>query len=213
MSESTEQKLHDLEAEFGLSASEILDIINQRNRCKIAVRGAVAEAHLNRYLKNLYVQGIIEVFEDFDRDSYPDCSVTFASQTFLIECKNVEKEKRPGSPITIDFQRTRNQKDDPSGRFYSPDEFDIVAACLWNRTKEWKFRFAATGSLPGHLRYLNRISNHVTIDTGQLLPEVKQVWFSYLPDLLQLLISEDGQRTRSKLPSNRFLEREREEPI
>jgi hypothetical protein len=31
-------QLHELEREFGLPAREILDVINRRNRCKIAVR-------------------------------------------------------------------------------------------------------------------------------------------------------------------------------
>ena len=46
--------LEALEDEFGLPALEILDIINRRNRCKIAVRGAIAEAHLLRHLRRHY---------------------------------------------------------------------------------------------------------------------------------------------------------------
>ncbi|HEY1350495.1 MAG TPA: hypothetical protein VGF67_12805 [Ktedonobacteraceae bacterium] len=188
MNEPIERKLHDLEVEFGLSASEILDSINRRNRCKIAVRGAIAEAHLYRYLKDLSDKGLIDAFEDFDQDGHPDCSVTFASHTFLIECKNAEKEQHPASRITIDFQRTRNQKADPSGRFYSPDEFDIVAACLWNRTREWRFCFAATRSLPTHPHYPHRLSNHVLVDSGDLVSETQRIWLHSLPDLLKRLV-------------------------
>jgi hypothetical protein len=147
------RELHELEREFGLNAVEILDVINNRNRCKIAVRGAIAEAHLLRHLRELESAAVIERFEDYDIDGFPDCRAYYRGRSFLIECKNVEKPKprkrAPESdPVTIDFQRTRNPIDKPWERFYLPDEFQIVAACLWNRTGIWNSRFAATADLP-----------------------------------------------------------------
>ena len=43
-------KRHDLERQFELSADEILEIIGQRNRLSVAVRGGVAERHLEKCL-------------------------------------------------------------------------------------------------------------------------------------------------------------------
>jgi hypothetical protein len=94
-----EDQLHVLEREFNLPANEILDIINRRNRCKIAVRGAIAEAFLIRYLRALRAARTIDDFEDFDKDGYPDCRVDIDGRSFFVECKNVEKlkeTKRPG---------------------------------------------------------------------------------------------------------------------
>jgi hypothetical protein len=49
MTDKEEKLLHALEREFGLPAEQILDVINRRNRCKIAVRGAIAEWYLHQY--------------------------------------------------------------------------------------------------------------------------------------------------------------------
>jgi hypothetical protein len=181
-------ELHALEREFGLPAAEILDTINRRNRCKIAVRGAIAETHLLRYLRTLVASGAIERFEDFDRDGYPDCRVDYAGRSFLVECKNVQKLDRPEGlravPIRIDFQRTRNPIDRKWERYYLPDEFQIVAACLWNRTGRWEYRFAATADLPRHPQYPDRLA---TSQTVQL--EEGPLWTASLPRLLERLVA------------------------
>lgn len=175
-------QLHALEAEFGLSAREVLDIINSRNRCKIAVRGAIAEAHLIRYLRTLRAGGEIERFEDFDRDGYPDCRVDYRGRSFLVECKNVRKRVR--GAIDVDFQRTRNPIDRRWERYYLPTEFDIVAACLWNRTGRWEFLFAATAELPRHPLYPDRVATSVVV-----MPPGggSTIWSQHLPEVLDRL--------------------------
>ena len=121
---------------------------DRRNRTLISVRGAIAEVHLRRVLIRLKEEGIISEYEEFDRDGHRDFAVVYQANRFLIECKNAEKEKprkTPGaSPITVDFQRTRNQQRGPQYRFYAPDEFHVLAACLWNRTGRWEFVYIAT---------------------------------------------------------------------
>lgn len=180
------RELHQLETEFWLPAYDILDIINRRNRCKIAVRGAIAEAHLLRHLRELTNKGLISGFEDFDRDGYPDCRVDINGQSFLVECKNVQKprwkEGRGPEPIAIDFQRTRNPIDKKWERYYLPSEFQIVAACLWNRTSEWAFRFASTQRLARHADYPDRLATVQIVE-----PDPDQVWTVDLPQLLHSL--------------------------
>lgn len=182
-----EEQLHELEREFGLPAREILDVINRRNRCKIAVRGAIAEAHLIQMLRRLRDAGTIDGFEDFDIDGHPDCRVAIGGQSFMVECKNVEKETRPGSPVTIDFWRTRAPIGRAWERYYSPDEFQVVAACLWNRTGTWEFLFAATADLPRHSEYQDRIYNRVTVDATATLSDGSPLWTPDLPALLRRL--------------------------
>ena len=181
-------ELHALEHEFGLPAWEILDTINRRNRCKIAVRGAIAEAHLIRHLRRLEEAGYIQGFEDFDRDAYPDCRVDYDGRSFFVECKNVQKQKRQRGetePVTIDFKRTRNPMANPEARYYGPEEFEIVAACLWNRTRQWVFRFAVTADLPRHPQYPDRILDIVTVDVAE-----SPIWTANLAILLSRLAQE-----------------------
>jgi hypothetical protein len=187
------EQLHALEVEFGLSAREVLDVINNRNRCKIAVRGAIAEAHLVRLLRELRARGHIEAFEDFDRDGYPDCSVAYRGRSFLVECKNVRK--RTQGPISIDFQRTRNPIDRKWERYYLPTEFDVVAACLWNRTSQWDFLFAATIDLPRHAAYPERITTRVVVDTR---PVPGSVWSRRLLDVLDRLLLTPPRETAAE---------------
>lgn len=178
------EQLHQLEQEFELPAHEILEVINRRNRCKIAVRGAIAEYHLLRHLHELQQAKAIDSFEDFDVDGHPDFQVVYAGRPFLVECKMVEKMKGAREAITIDFQRTRNQKEGPEKRFYEPGEFEVVAACLWNRTRRWEFRFAPTAKLTPHPRYPGRLSNRQVVSPGET-----EVWTSSLPKLLERLVA------------------------
>jgi hypothetical protein len=194
----TGEQLHQLEQEFGLPAREILEVINRRNRCKIAVRGAIAEEYLIRTLRDWKSTGAIVYFEDFDIDGQPDCRVDdVAGRSFTVECKNVEKLKPPKKPpkrpaktpkaITIDFQRTRDPKGVAGARYYLPSEFDVVAACLWNRTGKWEFLFAATKDLPRHKKYPDRLSNRLPVDPGAKLPDGSPIWTDDLPALLRRL--------------------------
>lgn len=177
MSNGLPARLHTLEEEFGLSAVQILDTINNRNRCKIAVRGAIAEAHLIRELTRLKTAGSIDGFEDFDQDGHPDCRVDVNGKSFLVECKNVQRGTR--GPITIDFWRTRAPIGRPWERYYATDEFQVVAACLWNRTGNWEFRYAATVELPRHPSFTDRLTNKQTVE-----PSAPGLW---TPDLIGLL--------------------------
>lgn len=177
----SESQLHELEPEFGPSAHEILTVILNRNRCRIAVRGAIAEAHLLRELRRLQDSGAIESFQDFDRDGYPDVKVVREGKSFLIECKNVERKIR--GQITVDFQRTRNPIDTKWERYYLPTEFDVLAACLYNRTERWEFRYAATKNLQRHRLYPDRLSNRVKLPDAPAIEN--DAWSSSLVHVLE----------------------------
>lgn len=156
------RKLHQLEEQFQMSAVEILDMVLSNNRLHIAVKGAVAQEHLRKYLEGLLKRGVLESFEQIDRDGQPDFRLVFRGRSYLLECKNVEKEKRVGGPVTVDFQRTRAPKEAPHLRYYHEDEFELLAACTFNRSGKWEFRFIRTAVLdrraaPHDDRFLNRV--------------------------------------------------------
>lgn len=154
---------HNLERLFKLSANNILTVVEKNNRCLMAVKGAVAQEHLERYLARLKKSGVIKDFCAIDKDGEPDFWVIYRGKKFLIECKNVQKTLRRGE-ITVDFMRTRYAKSvGPEGRFYKPSEFHVLAACLHNQTGKWKFRFIATKRLGRHSEYRGRLDNKVSL--------------------------------------------------
>jgi len=180
-----QRKLHQLEDQFQMDAAEILDMILSNNRLHIAAKGAVAQEHLRKYLEDLHSLGALEHFEQIDKDGQPDFRLVFEGRSYLLECKNVEKEKRAGGPMTVDFQRTRAPKEAPHLRYYHEDEFELLAACTFNRSGEWEFHFIRTAILdrradPHADRFLNRVfvdasasyGEHWSSDLAQVLREL-----------------------------------------
>ncbi|MGH9421819.1 MAG: hypothetical protein ACRD3J_17715, partial [Thermoanaerobaculia bacterium] len=150
---------HPLELQLGLPASEILDVISGAFRLAAAVRGGVAEHHLDRYLREVpgvrHVRHIIE-------DGKPDFEVEYRRKPFLIECKNVLARPQKGLP-KVDFQKTRASKADPCSRYYKPAQFQVLAACLHPITKQWEFRFTPTETLEPHPRCIGRLASNVLV--------------------------------------------------
>jgi len=156
-------QLHRLAAEFQLSQAEILDLIQSAPRLKMAVRGWVAEEHLVRQLSEL--AGVSECTR-LEADGQPDVRLSLAgSRPLLIECKNILRSTYADGTYRLDFQRTRAAKSDPCSRYYTPDEFDLVAACLHPRTEHWEFRFALARELDAHEKCAGRLSNRARLDT------------------------------------------------
>jgi hypothetical protein len=138
-------RLHELARELELSETEVLDVIAGARRLKMAVRGWVAEEHLVRSLKR--VPGVTEC-ERLDEEGGVDVRLRYqGSRPLAIECKNVLRERTAAGLARLDFQRTRASKGDPCSRYYSPRDFDVVAACLHAVTLRWEFQFAPTGDL------------------------------------------------------------------
>jgi len=150
---------HPLEVQFGVAASEILDIISGAFRLAAAVRGGVAEHHLKQQLKT--IRGVGRV-RHINEDGKPDFEVQYRKQSFLIECKNVLARTSSGMP-RVDFQKTRASKKDPCSRYYKSSQFDVLAACLHPVTKNWEFRFTATKDLSPHSACAGRLSTKVIV--------------------------------------------------
>ena len=54
-------------------------------------------------------------------------------------------------------RKTRSQKD-PAGRFYRPEQFDVVAACLYPVTGRWEFRYRRTAAMERHPTHPDRLA-------------------------------------------------------
>ena len=153
---------HPLEVQLGLSANEIFDVISGAFRLAAAVRGGVAEHHLERHLRS--VPGVTRV-RHIVEDGKPDFEVRYGRRSFLIECKNVLARRQKNLP-KVDFQKTRASKSDPCSRYYKASQFDVLAACLHPVTQEWEFRFSPTQILQPHPRCAGRLASNVLVSEG-----------------------------------------------
>jgi hypothetical protein len=156
-----ETGMHALTEELRLDPREILDLIQGASRLKMAVRGWVAEHHLEHYL-----QGIpgVEECRRLDEEGRPDIELRFKhSRPILIECKNVLRDRAADGSARVDFQRTRASKNDPCSRYYRPGDFQVLAACLHAVTEQWEYRFIPTLALPSHARCEGRIQNNLRV--------------------------------------------------
>lgn len=153
---------HEVAEEFELSQRQILDLIQSAPRLKMAVRGWVAEAHLQRQLA--MVPGV-EDCTRVEEEGGADIRLRYrGSRPLAVECKNVLRRRLVNGTIRLDFQRTRASQEDPCSRFYAPEDFDVVAACLHSCTESWEFRYSLTRGLDPHKRCPGKLSNLVRID-------------------------------------------------
>jgi hypothetical protein len=154
--------VHQLARELEMSEAAVLDLIARTSRLKMAVRGWVAEHHLVEQFQK--VEGITDC-ERITADSGPDIQLRFdGSDLLLVECKNVLRTATKNGAARVDFQRTRASKADPCSRYYSPDDFDVLAACLHARTERWEYAFALTGELAAHRKCTGKLSSNVVVD-------------------------------------------------
>ena len=146
-----------------MGESEVLDLIASARRLKMAVRGWVAEEKLVGVLKDLPgVSGC----QRLDEEGGPDVSLSFrGSRPLTIQCKNALRKRMADGTVRLDFQKTRASKADPCTRYYRPEEFDLVAACLHSVTERWEFRYALPRTLDPHQKCPGRLSQGVRIDT------------------------------------------------
>lgn len=165
--------IHALEGEFSLSAEEILDIIRERPRLGMAVRGGVAEQHLYNLLS---VDPAVTGLRIGQQEGPPDLFVTVGSAGLVtVECKNVSpKTLKDGTP-KVETQKTRASKRDPKSRYYAPDQFDVVAACMYGPWRRWEFRYKRSSQLARDRMYPDRIAAIQRIDAS---------WSSTLLDAL-----------------------------
>ncbi|MDB5542588.1 MAG: hypothetical protein JWQ89_4315 [Devosia sp.] len=153
---------HVLEREFELSSREILEIIAGRSRLSVAVKGGVAEHHMQRQFEG---NSDVSRVARRDRDGEPDFDVGLRDgRTFVVECKNVSPNRYADGTIKVEVQKTRASKNDPASRFYKVTEFDVVGACLFSATRTWEFRFAKSESLRRHAEFPDRLAPMQRVD-------------------------------------------------
>lgn len=149
-------KRHVLEQQFALTSDQILDIIGGRNRLAVAVRGGVAEHHLEQILS---AAPAVANVRRLDVDAQHDFDVTLRSGARVrIECKNASPKVSASGDFKVEVQKTRASKTDPASRFYRTDAFDVVAACLYSPTGRWEFRFGRTDVMPRHPQFTDRLA-------------------------------------------------------
>lgn len=168
------QHRHVLEKQFALTSEQILDIIGGRNRLSVAVRGGVAEYHLEQQLTG--APGIASV-RRLDVDAMHDFDVTLDDGTFLrVECKNASPKTSAGGAFKVEVQKTRASKGDPASRFYAADGFDVVAACLFSPTGRWEFRFGRTADMARHKDFPDRLApiQTITEEWTDSLPAIRR---------------------------------------
>jgi hypothetical protein len=166
------ERVHALSREFQLNEVEVLDLIENARRLKMAVRGWVAEEHLVRALRQ--VPGITDCVRD-DTEGSPDVRLRFEGSRLLsIECKNVLRKPNAANLARVDFQRTRAAKGDPCSRYYGAEEFDVLAACLHAVSEKWEYRYVLPKHLDPHPRCLGKLTNNVRVD-GRWSAEVRAV--------------------------------------
>lgn len=157
--------LHRLEREFDLGATEILELIAGAPRLKMAVRGWVAERHLQNALEKVDAVARVEPIEE---DGQPDFRVELKRKRrpVLVECKNVLRTKDKHGRPRLDFMRTRASPVDPCSRYYSPEEFDVLAACLHASSERWEFAARRTSDMAPHRLCPGRLEHRVLIDAS-----------------------------------------------
>lgn len=152
---------HVLEEQFALTSEQILDIIGGRNRLSVAVRGGVAEYHLEYLLET---SPDIAAIERLDVDAMHDFNVTLSDGRLMrVECKNASPKTSASGSFKVEVQKTRASKGDPASRFYPVDGFDVVAACLFSPTGRWEFRYGLTSRMARHKDFPDRLAPIQTI--------------------------------------------------
>lgn len=151
---------HKLLTQFGLPIDQILDLIAENPRLHTAVRGGVAERHLQLVLKTM--RGVTDI-QKINEDGKPDFAIKFQRKPFRIECKNVSPDTSRGLP-RVDFQKTRAAKGNPCSRYYSADQFEVLAACIYPVTGSWDFKFCLTETLPPHKKCAGKLGDRVLVD-------------------------------------------------
>jgi hypothetical protein len=155
--------VHPIAKELALEPDQILELIANARRLKMAVRGWVAEEHLRNTLAA--VPGVSHC-ERLDQEGGPDLRISYRHGPLLtVECKNVLRKVHTDGLPRIDFQRTRASKADPCSRYYSPTDFDVVAGCLHAVTERWEFRYILPERLASHKTCKGKLASNVRVDS------------------------------------------------
>ncbi|HEV2949557.1 MAG TPA: hypothetical protein VGX70_19425 [Gemmataceae bacterium] len=139
---------HPLEAKFSASGWDILSAIEKGFRAKVDVKGKLAEYFLYQHLVELRERGIIDNVEWRDKDGIPDFRIDVKGVALEMECKNVRSGKEKfRDAYKVEIQKTRSQIGGGPVRGYRFNEFQVLAACLFNQTGRWEYLFTASVNL------------------------------------------------------------------
>lgn len=167
---------HPLAREFEMNAVEILELIANARRLKMAVRGWVAEEHLRAAIARMPE---IAECRKLDAEGGPDLAVRLHGGPLLtVECKNVLRRVSAEGNARVDFQRTRASKADPCSRYYTSNEFDVLCACLHAVRLQWEFAYIRPLRLQAHSRCVGRLASNVIVDyrwCDSILPLLQEI--------------------------------------
>jgi hypothetical protein len=163
---------HPILKQMGLSVDELLATLQSRFRLFAAVKGSVAEVHLGRALRAM---SHITAVEHVDADGQPDFTIRYNGRPVRIECKNVLGKLSASKSPRVDFQKTRASKGNPCSRYYSPEQFEVLAACLHPVTHKWEFQYCATRHLAPHKKCPGRLSERVVVEGSHWSPSLSKV--------------------------------------
>jgi len=143
---------HPLERKFNAPAKDILEAIERGFRAQVDVKGKLAELYLYRHFERLRADGQIISIQWHDADGLPDFELLMQDrQKLRVECKNLRSGKNFSAQrgCKVEIQKTRGGLDKAGRktRGYLADYFDLLAACTFNLTGEWRFRFIAARRL------------------------------------------------------------------
>jgi hypothetical protein len=157
---------HALERDYELPREEILDIIRERPRLGMAVRGGVAERHL---YKQLVADPAVLAVALGAQEGPPDLLVSLAAgRTVTVECKNASPVTYADGTPKVETHKTRVSKGDPKSRLYDPAQFDVVAACMYGPLGRWEFRYKRADQLERDREYGDRIAAIQRVDATWL---------------------------------------------
>lgn len=155
-------RIHDLERAYDLTALEILEIVSERSRLAMALRGGVAEHHLGRRLDDDPAVADARVGQ---QEGPPDYWVTLADgREITIECKNASPKPYADGTPKAEVQKTRSSRGDPLSRLYRVDAFDVLAVCMYGPTGSWTFRYKRATALERHPEHRERVAPMQRVD-------------------------------------------------
>ena len=176
---------HPLELKFNASGWDILSAIERGFRAQVDVKGKLAEWFLYKQLLELKESGVIDDVTWYDTDGRPDFDVVIKGRTIRMECKNVRSGPSPKAyqgDFRVEIQKTRNQLTGGPARGYKVDEFDVLAACLFNQNGTWAYVFALSGSLARRPNFPDYL-----VIMQPVPPSPRGVWKGTLAEVLKEL--------------------------
>ena len=153
-------------ADWRVTATDVVEAVSRGFRAQVDVKEKLAELMLYRELEHLRKEGELQAIDWLDEDGKPDFIVKWRGRTVIIECKNVRSsdlKRKSEEPVRVELQKTRNSKDGSNTRAYRADQFDVLSACLFNRTGTWSFLHIAARRLhtrqgdPGFLKIMQEV--------------------------------------------------------